>query len=209
MSLDDTTPPRFGSFNEWLRYQTRHLTTWAGEFGLRLGLHPDLITVLGLLAILISAWLAARGDFVASGIALLIATPLDVWDGAIARAMKRQNRFGALLDSTLDRYADGLMFCGLAYYYAARGQMNELLLVLVALIGAYVISYVRARAEGLGIRSIREGLFDRFMRLIILILMLLTGLIVPGLVILAVGNHLTAVQRMVIVYRATRGDETQ
>src|SRR5258708_27152821 len=99
MSLDDTTPPRFGSFNEWLRYQTRHLTTWAGEFGLRLGLHPDLITGLGLLAIVISAWLAARGDFVASGVALLIATPLDVLDCAIARAMKRPNRLCAPLRS--------------------------------------------------------------------------------------------------------------
>src|ERR1700720_4774315 len=103
MSKDDTAPPRFGSLNEWLRYQTRDLTTWAGQIGVRLGLHPDAITVLGLLAIVVSAWLAARGDFVPSGIALLIATPLDVWDGAIARAMNRHNRFGSLLDSTLDR----------------------------------------------------------------------------------------------------------
>jgi len=209
MTNGDTTPPRFNSFNEWLRYQTRDLTTWAGQLGLRLGLHPDLITVLGLLAIVIAALFAARGDFLASGIALLIATPLDVWDGAIARAMNRHNRFGALLDSTLDRYADGLMFCGLAYYFAALGQLNEMLLVLVALIGAYSISYVRARAEGLGIRSIREGVFDRFTRLIIMIVMLLTGLIVPGLIILAVGNQITAVQRIWIVYRTTRGDETQ
>src|SRR5579859_1914208 len=101
MTNDETTPPRFSSFNEWLRYRTRDLTTWAGQLGLRLGLQPDLVTVLGLLAILIAAWLAARGDFLLSGIALLIATPLDVWDGAIARAMNRHNRFGALLDSTL------------------------------------------------------------------------------------------------------------
>jgi CDP-diacylglycerol---glycerol-3-phosphate 3-phosphatidyltransferase len=112
-----------------------------------------------------------------------------------------------LLDSTLDRYADGFMFFGIAYYFAARGQLNEMTLAITALIGAFVVSYVRARAEGLDIGSIREGFFDRVVRSIVLVAMLLTGWIVPGLVILAVGNHVTALQRILIVYRATRSDE--
>jgi phosphatidylglycerophosphate synthase len=184
----------------------RPLTTWFGAQGARLGIDPDVITLLGMVVVLIAAWLAAQGNFFAAGIVLILGTPLDTLDGAIARAINRKNRFGALLDSTLDRYADAFMFAGIAYYFAARGQLNEMALALIALIGAYGVSYVRARAEGLDIRSIKEGFFDRVVRTIILIVMLLTGLIVPGLVILAIGNHVTAIQRILIVYQITRAD---
>ena len=200
-------PPRFNTLSERLRYQTRGLTTRLGQAGVRLGIDPDLVTILGLVVVLIAAWLAAQGQFFASGIVFILGAPLDVLDGAIARAMNRKNRFGALLDSTLDRYADGFMFFGLAYYFASRAQMAEMVLAGFALIGAFGVSYVRARAEGLDIGSIKEGWFDRTVRTIVLIVALLTGFIVPGLVILAVGNHLTAIQRILIVYRATRDDE--
>ncbi len=207
MSKNET--PQFTSLTERLRYNTRDLTGWLGRTGVRLGLHPDAITVAGLVIVLIAAWLAAQGQFLAAGIVLIIGMPLDALDGAIARAMQRQNRFGALLDSTLDRYADGFMFFGLAYYFAARGQLKEMSLAIFALIGAYGVSYVRARAEGLDIGSIKEGWFDRLVRTIILILTLLSGWVVPGLVILAIGNHLTALQRMIIVWRSTRNDATK
>ena len=205
MNKNEATPHAI-TLTERLRQQARPLTTWFGQQGARLGIHPDAVTILGLVVALIAAWLAARGDFFASGIVLILGAPLDTLDGAIARAMNRQNRFGALLDSTVDRYADGAMFFGLAYYFAAHGQLNEMALAVVALIGAFAVSYVRARAEGLDIGSIKEGWFDRVVRTLVLIVMLLTGLVVPGLVILAVGNHLTALQRIAIVYQATRGD---
>ena len=200
--------PRPKSLNESLRYYTRDITGWLGQQGRRLGLSPDMVTIAGLVVVMIAAWLAARGDFLASGIVLILGTPLDVLDGAIARAMQRKNRFGAVLDSTLDRYADGFMFAGLAYYFAAHAQLNEMLLAMLALVGAFGVSYVRARAEGVDIGSIKEGWFDRFVRTVVLILMLLTGLVVPGLVILAIGSHLTALQRLWLVWRATRNDET-
>ena len=207
MSKDETSELRFNSLSERLRYYTRDLTLWLGKQGMRLGLHPDLITVIGLVLVLIAAWQAAQGQFLTAAILLILGMPLDALDGAIARAMQRQNRFGALLDSTLDRYADGFLFFGLAYYFAARGQLDEMTLAIVALIGAYGVSYVRARAEGLGI-ALKEGWFDRLVRTIILTLTLLTGWIVLGLIILALGNHLTALQRMIIVWRATRNDPT-
>src|SRR5258708_29816569 len=196
--------PRPKSLNESLRYYTRDITSWLGRQGRRLGLNPDMVTIAGLVVVIIAAWLAARGDFLASGIVLILGTPLDVLDGAIARAMQRKNRFGAVLDSTLDRYADGFMFAGLAYYFAAHAQLNEMLLALLALVGAYGVSYVRARAEGVDIESIKEGWFDRFMRTVVLILMLVTGLVVPGLVILAIGSHLTALQRLWLGLRPNR-----
>ncbi len=205
MNKNGTSSPP-GTLSERLRQQAKPLTTWLGQQGARLGIHPDVVTILGLIVVLIAAWIAAQGAFLLSGIVLILGMPLDTLDGAIARAMNRQNRFGALLDSTLDRYADGAMFFGLAYYFAAHGQLNEMILAITALIGAFAVSYVRARAEGLDIGSIKEGAFDRVVRTLILIVMLLTGLVVPGLVILAVGNHFTAIQRMVIVYRATRNE---
>jgi CDP-diacylglycerol---glycerol-3-phosphate 3-phosphatidyltransferase len=205
---DNHPAPRFNTLADWLRYQTRHFTTWLGQTGIRLKLHPDVITVIGLIVVLVAAWLTAQGQFFWAAIAMLLGTPLDALDGAIARAMNRKNRFGALLDSTLDRYADGFMFFGIGYYYAAHSQLNEFALSIVALIGAFAVSYVRARAEGLEIRSIKEGLFDRLVRTIVMFVMLLTGWIVPGLIILAIGNHLTAIQRIYLVYQATRGDET-
>ncbi len=206
-TAQDTPPPEFTNFNDRLRYQTRGLTQWMGQQGLRLHLHPDTVTILGLLVVAISAWLASQGLFFASGIVFLLATPLDALDGAIARAMNRTSRFGQLLDSTLDRYADGFIFFGIAYYYAALGQTNTMAVTVAALIGAYLVSYVRARAEGLGIGSIiKDGIFDRLTRIVILIVMLLTGWMIPGLILLAVGSHMTAIQRILIVYRATRED---
>src|SRR4051812_33248447 len=97
--------PRFNTLSDFLRYQTRGLMGWLGQQGVRLGINPDVITILGLVVVVIGAWLAAHGDFLASGIVLILGMPLDALDGAIARSMNRKNRFGALLDSTLDRYA--------------------------------------------------------------------------------------------------------
>lgn len=191
---------------EVLRHATSGLMAQLGQIGARLGLNPDLITLLGLLMVSIAAIFAAAGQFFAAGVILILGTPLDALDGAIARAINKPTRFGALLDSTLDRYADGLIFGGIAVYYAQTYDNTGLVLAIAALIGAYGVSYVRARAEGLDIGSIKDGLFDRAARLIVLILALLTGLVLIGLLILAVGSHLTAIQRLQMAYRATRND---
>lgn len=199
--------PRPISLTDYLRYQTRDLTSWLGKRGVQYHISPDAITILGLIMVMLAALIVAQGQFLAAGIVLIIGMPLDALDGAIARAMNRKNRFGALLDATLDRYADGFIYCGIAYYFAAHAQINEMALTLFALIGAYAVSYVRARAEGLNIASIRDGLFDRLVRTLVLIGTLLTGWLVPGLIILALGSHLTALQRIAIVYRLTRTDD--
>lgn len=201
------TPPRFNTVTDFLRYQTRDFTSWIGKLGVALHIHPDAVTILGLVVVIGAAWLAAEGLFFAAGMTLLIGLPLDALDGAIARAMNRKNRFGALLDSTLDRYADAFIYFGIAYYYAANGSPNLMALSIFAMIGAYGVSYVRARAEGLAIGSIKEGLFDRVVRSIVVIGMLLTGQIVIGLAVLALGNHVTALHRLLIVYHATLADD--
>jgi CDP-diacylglycerol--glycerol-3-phosphate 3-phosphatidyltransferase len=186
---------------------TRGLTTRLGQWVGGLGIHPNAITLASLLPTAIAALFAAAGSFFLAGLVLLLGAPLDALDGAVARATHQQSRFGALLDSTVDRYADGLMFLGLAVYYASQAQFAVMALAIAALMGAYAVSYVRARAEGLGIGSIRDGWFDRVVRIIVLIVALLTGWVVPGLVILSVGAHFTAVQRLYIAYQVTRADQ--
>ncbi|MHB8626840.1 MAG: CDP-alcohol phosphatidyltransferase family protein [Aggregatilineales bacterium] len=193
--------------SEWVRIQTNGLTGRIGHAGQRLGLSPDAVTIAGALIVVGAAPLISFGAFVPAGLLLIIAALFDVLDGAIARAMKRRNRFGALLDSTLDRYADGLLLLGLMAYFAQRGEMVGLLIAGLALMGAYGVSYIRAKAESLGILC-KDGLFSRFERTLVLIAALLTGWILPGVIILAIGSNLTAFQRVLAVYRATRADET-
>lgn len=206
--MQEESAPQFTTLADYLRYQTRDFTAWLGKFGLSLKLHPDVITLCGLVVVIVGAAFAAQGQFVAAGLALLLGMPLDALDGAIARAMNRKGRFGAFFDSTLDRYADGAIFFGIAYYYAARGEMQWFSVAIIAMIGAYAVSYARARAEGLDIGSIKDGLFDRLVRSVIIVAMLLTGWITAGLVLLAIGNHLTALQRIYLVWVATKDDET-
>ena len=198
--------PEFATLTDRVRHATGGLTTRLGEWGVRLHIHPDVVTVVGLLIVLVAAVVAARGQFLLAGLLLLVGMPLDAVDGAIARAMGRKDRFGALLDSTFDRYADGAMLFALAYYFAERGELIQMTVAGVALIGGFGVSYVRARAEGLGIRSIKEGWFDRMVRVVVLIVMLLTGFVLPGLVVLAAGSQITAAQRMFAVWQATRSD---
>ena len=207
--MTTNNPPQFTTLTDFLRYQTRDLTSWIGKLGVALHIHPDSVTVLGLIFVIGAAVLAAAGQFFAAGVVLLLSLPLDALDGAIARAMNRKSRFGALLDSTLDRYADAFIYMGIAYYFSALGQTNLMALSVFALIGAYGVSYVRSRAEGLDIGSIKDGLFDRVVRSVIIIAMLLTGLIIPGLIVLAVGNHITAIHRIIIVYHATKDDDNK
>ncbi len=194
--------------SEWLRARTSRLTSSLGRLGVRLGLSPDALTLLGTLLAMGAAGLIAAGNLFVAGVVLLMAAPLDALDGAVARASGRTSRFGALLDSAADRYADGFLLLGLMFYFMQRGDSTAMLFSGLALIGAYMVSYVRARAEGLGI-PLKEGLFSRLERLIVLIAALLTGLIVPGVIILAVGSHLTALQRIAAVYRVTDTDKTR
>jgi CDP-diacylglycerol--glycerol-3-phosphate 3-phosphatidyltransferase len=121
--------------------------------------------------------------------------------------MGRTDRFGALLDSALDRYADAAIFAGLGYYFADRVQFELLVLAFAALMGSYSVSYVRARAEGLGV-DVKVGLFSRLERIAIILIMLFVPQVLPaGLVILAIGTNFTSVQRLLYVYRVLKQRE--
>lgn len=189
------------TFQDRVRALTGAFTRAAGESLHRLGIHPDVITAVGLLIVLVASVFIAQGQMVTAGIILLLGLPLDALDGAVARAMGRKDRRGAVLDSTLDRVADGLIFSGLAYYFAAQDALNYMLLALAALIGSFMVSYVRARA-GEADLAVRIGLLDRLVRVMILLVALLFPvLLIPALWVLALGSIFTGLQRLWYVYK--------
>lgn len=170
----------------------------------RMGVHPDMVTFFGLVIVGIAAVFIAQGQIQVGAVTLLIGLPLDALDGAVARAMQRTGKFGAMLDSTLDRYADGFIFAALSYYFAVQGQFNLLLLTQASLLGSILVSYTRARGEGLGVDT-KIGLFSRVERVIVIIVMLLIPpLLQWGIILLAIGTNFTALQRLWFVYNSLK-----
>lgn len=160
----------------------------------RWGIHPNTITILGFLFSLGAGLLA--GLDLRGGAALLwiLGGLCDALDGALARFSGKASPAGAFLDSTLDRYSDAAILLGLGAAWQRAGMAWGGWIAGVALLGALMVSYTRARGEGLGI-SIREGLFTRLERFVLLLIALLSGWYGPLLILFAVLAHLTALQR--------------
>jgi CDP-diacylglycerol---glycerol-3-phosphate 3-phosphatidyltransferase len=166
-------------------------------------LNPNYLTTFSLVISLFSAYQFAAGSARAGAILLLLGGIFDMVDGAVARASNRVTRFGALYDSTLDRYAEIIVFLGIGYrllnaYFAdAKTSLLISVAVLIAATGSIMVSYVRARAEGLGMEC-KVGLMQRPERLVIISLGGLisnTALLIAVIIIAALANF-TAVQRM-------------
>lgn len=197
--MSNVSPPT--TLSDRARALTASITSAAGQTMVRFGIHPDVITIVGLIVVGIGGVCIAMGQLQLGGVILLISLPLDALDGATARAMNRVGQFGAVLDSTLDRYADGLIFGGFIVYFAELNDRTGMLLALASLVGSFVVSYVRARAGEAGL-SVKIGLFSRFERVIVLLLALLVPpLLWVGLWVLAVGTNLTGIQRLWYVRR--------
>lgn len=174
----------------------------------RLGISPNHLTALGFAGNLGAAALAARGQFLAAGLLMLVASALDLLDGALARATGRVSSFGAVFDATLDRMSEAAVLGGLTFYYAGRGEREEVVLCFAALAGSVLVSYVRAHALARGL-DLRDGLFTRAER----VLVLGAGLIIDqariALWILAVLTNATAGQRLFGAWAGFRRQETE
>lgn len=170
-----------------------------------LGVTPLALSLAGLVGNMAAGVLVARGALLAAGILTLLASALDMLDGALARATGRASRTGALLDSTLDRVSEAAVLCGVLAYALGRGDDEQALLAFVAVVGSLMVSYVRARAEALGL-ALTDGLFTRAERVVVLSAALMLGWLRPALWLLAVLTVLTAVQRVVIAVRALRAE---
>lgn len=204
--MSQTQLPTTPNLSTGIRQRATHALNRIGLWLHRRGIHPDAITLLGLLITLGACFVIIRGQFVLGAVILIVGLPLDALDGAVARAMGRTNPFGGVFDSAIDRYADMLILLAMAYYFAGAGLMTEVGLTFWAVIGSVMVSYIRARAGSAGLPC-AGGFFSRFERLAVLLLTLLTGWIVVGLAILAVGANYTALHRLWSVYRFANAAE--
>jgi len=173
------------------------------------GIAPNAVTITGFLLIIGVAWVLSQGHFLLGGFLVIVASSLDFIDGALARVTGRSTRFGALLDSTLDRYSEAVLLFGLLWFYAwqEQGGTTEMLLIFAIIVGSLLVSYVRARAEGLGLDA-EVGIMRRTMRVLTLALGLMLSPIGPALLvilwILAILTHLTAAYRLFYVWRCAK-----
>ena len=170
---------------------------------LRLHVTPAALTAVGLLLSSASAVVIWKGSPALAAVLLLLGGICDTLDGAIARATKSATKFGAFIDSTIDRYSEVVVFLALAW----RFRFDVTLVgVVLAITGSLLVSYTRARAEGLG-EECKVGLLERPERLVLLIIGLFAGWRATVIVIwlIAIFAHVTAVQRIVYVARRTRG----
>lgn len=185
------------------RSAPRWLTDPVVQLLARLGVTPNMLTAAGVLGNVGAGVLAARGDFLPAGIVVLAASSLDLFDGALARATGRVSDFGSVFDAVMDRVSEAAVLFGLLVYFSDRGGRTEELLVFAAVVASILVSYVRARAQIIGL-ELREGLFTRAERVILLGLGLIIDQLTPILWILAILAGATAAQRLFLVWMRTR-----
>jgi len=173
----------------------------------RTSITPDAITWFGFLLTVGAAALIITGHLFAAGFVVLLAGFFDILDGALARYTNQTTGFGAVLDSTLDRLSEAVLLLGILVLYAREPSIAPILLVGFALLGSLLVSYIRARAEALGLEC-QVGLFTRAERVIVLALGLLLNQIdnalIIALAIIVVFSFITAGQRLVYVWRQTK-----
>lgn len=203
---------------DWLKNGYLRLMEPIADWLVRRGVHPNTITIVGTLFCVAGGVLYGTGHIMTGGWLLGITALTDVLDGMVARRSNKTSVFGAFLDSSLDRVADGAVLGGLAVFYALNPIHNSVLMVVVCLagiVGAFMTSYTRARAEALGLDA-KVGMLQRPERVVLLsVPQAFFGLALNGWVLaviinlLAITAWITVVQRIKYVYDHTRPSGTK
>jgi CDP-diacylglycerol--glycerol-3-phosphate 3-phosphatidyltransferase len=207
MQAEQPVPAR-PSLSDLMRVWFKGILDPIAAFLNGLGLMPNTVTLIGLAGTFVGAVLLARGQWLAGALVIFVMAPVDALDGTMARLRGERTDFGAFVDSVTDRYTELVTYGALVFYYAGVGQTAGMLLAYAAAAGAVLVSYVRAKAEGLGFEA-RRGVLTRFERYMILSPALLLGAWFPtvtlvGLGVIAVLANLTALQRILGVRRQAR-----
>jgi CDP-diacylglycerol--glycerol-3-phosphate 3-phosphatidyltransferase len=196
-------------FNTSARAVFSYVIDPTARFLLRIGVTPNAVTVAGTVGVLFGAlFFGARGHLVAGALVVTFFALTDALDGTMARMRGGSGKFGALLDSSMDRIADGAVFGAVAYYLAGEGNpYGGLIAALICLVFGQVVSYVKARAQSLGLNA-DVGIAERLERLIIVgIGGLISGLgpdwgLPAALWVLAVLSVVTVFQRLIHASRS-------
>jgi CDP-diacylglycerol---glycerol-3-phosphate 3-phosphatidyltransferase len=204
---------------DWIKNGYLRLIDPVANWLVKRGVHPNTITIVGTLCTVVGGIIYGTGHIRTGGFFLGITALFDVLDGTVARRSNKSSMFGAFLDSTLDRLADGFVLGGLAVFYATsavHGSVPLMITALLGLVGAFLTSYTRARAESLGLDA-KVGLLQRPERVVLLSApQALFGLVLNGWVLaiiiitLTLTAWITVFQRVAYVYTATtRADEAE
>jgi len=184
-----------------------YLTQPAVRLLARTPIAPNIVSWFGFLVTTSAAVLIITGHLFAAGIVVLVAGFFDILDGALARSTNRTTHFGAILDSTLDRLAEAVLLLGIIVPYVREGFIVGILLAGVALPSSLMVSYIRAKAESLGLEC-QVGLFTRAERVVVLALGLLLSqfdyALIIALAIIVVFSFITISQRLVYVWKQTK-----
>ncbi len=216
-TTDEMTPSRKGgpdleksipvkkklTFTDQLRVTFKWILDPISEWLYQHDVHPNRLTILGVLGTGLSAVLAAMGHFRWAGLVFLLMSPIDALDGPLARRRGEPQEFGAFVDSVSDRYAELMVFGGLLWYAADQGQTWWAMAIYLAAFGSVLVSYVRARAQSLGMEA-KVGWVTRVERVLIIGPSLLLNIPMVGVAILAMGSNLTAFQRIAHVRAQSR-----
>ena len=179
---------------------TRYLENPLAVAMSKVGLSPNKVTFLGLIISGAAAWQLSEGEFLAGGLLLLLAALMDMADGALARRFGTASPRGALLDSAIDRVAEAVVFLGLLVYYVDPLSIPEVVLINLALVGSFMVGYLRARGEGLGV-DCKVGIMTRPERVLVLAAGLLLGQVLAALVIIAALAAFTSLHRFWHIHR--------
>lgn len=199
-------------FSRRIQQQVRHLVSLMIRPLARSGVTANTLTVLGLLLSIVTAVVVAQGFLLTAGLLVLFAGIFDMFDGAMARVSNTATTFGAFFDSTLDRYSESIILLGLLFYALQRPDLHDFLWpfaneqrwmtigIYIAVVGSLMVSYVKARAEGLGLEC-KTGLLARPERVVILAFGLLTGTTIWAVIVIAIFSQVTVIERIVYVWR--------
>lgn len=199
---------------DWAKSGYLRLVDPVADWLVRRGVHPNTLTVIGTLCTVTGGVIYGTGHIRTAGWFIGLTALFDVLDGTVARRSGRSSTFGAFLDSSLDRLSDGAVMGGLAIFYALNTPHRSVPMIAICiagLIGAFMTSYTRARAEALGIQAKDVGLLQRPERVVLLSApQALFGLTLNGwvlasiIVLLTVTAWITVIQRVAHVHAATR-----
>ncbi len=173
----------------------------------KLHVTPNQVTVFGTLLNVAAAVLIALDHLIYAGIVFLLAGCCDMLDGALARRVQQSTKWGAFLDSTLDRVSEGVVLAAIVYLLASQGHALDASLAALALLGSILVSYTRARAESLGVEC-KVGIMSRPERIILIALGLFFNVLSYAIYILLALTAFTVIQRVVHTYRQM-GRETE
>lgn len=213
MSKPDITYAKWraaASFSDMRKLAASYLTQPMVRLLARTRVTPDTVTWMGFTLTIGAAVLIAVGHLFAAGFIVLGASFFDMLDGALARSTNQTTRFGAILDSTLDRLSEAAVLTGILVFHALNATPQSTFIVLLAaaaMTGSFLVSYVRARAEGAGLKC-EVGLFSRAERVLVIVLGLLLSQIdyalILSLAIVVIFSFITVGQRVFHVWQQTR-----